>query len=290
MAIVLAVAAALFFGTADFTGGFASRRHPIPAVLIWSQIAGLILVVVFSLVDTPVAMMGARDVVFGAAAGVAGLGGLALLYRGLARGYVALVSPLAAILGAVVPLAAGFAFGERISIAAGVGIAISLPAIVLISWHGHLPESARNPRRLRDSWRNGVLSGVFFGFFFIFISRTSPESGMWPLAAARIASISLMFAGAISTRREFRLNPRGTDKGRGGDRWPVFLAGVLDMTANILFVLALRAGLLTIVTVITAAYPAQTVLLSRIVFQEKIGSVRLTGIVLALVGIALMSV
>lgn len=284
MSIVLAVSAALLFGTADFTGGFASRKNAIPAVLIWSQLAGLVVVVLFSMVDTPITTLSGSDAAYGAAAGIAGLGGLALLYRGLARGYVALVSPMAAIFGAIVPLAGGVILGERISLFAAIGIAVSLPAIVMISWHGHLPTASRNPKRTRESWRDGVLSGVFFGFFFIFISRTSVEAGMWPLVTARIASITLMFAGALSTRREFRLT---RDRGAIAT---VVLAGVLDMGANILFVLALRSGLLAIVAVITSAYPAQTVFLSRLFFGEKIGRLRLVGIGLALVGIALMSV
>ncbi|MDA3948699.1 MAG: EamA family transporter [Spirochaeta sp.] len=285
MAILYAALAAFLFGTADFTGGFASRKNAIPAVLVWSQIAGLLLVGLFLLVDRTATLPSAADAAYGAAAGVAGLGGLALLYRGLSRGYVAIVSPLAAVLGAVVPLVAGLAFGERLSIPAAVGIAVSLPAIVLVSWHGHLPESARNPRRIAESGRDGVLSGVFFGLFFVFISRTDPGSGMWPLAVARVASIVLMFAGAVSTRREFRI----TATGRSGPV-TVAAAGLLDMAANIFLLLAIRQGLLVIVTVIASAYPAQTVLLSRIFFGERIGPVRLAGIVLALVGIALMSV
>ncbi len=283
MAIALAAAAALLFGTADFTGGYASRKNAIPAVLIWSQIAGLLLVLAFSLVDRAAMPPSTGDILFGAAAGTAGLGGLAFLYRGLSRGYVAIVSPLAAVLGAVVPLTAGLAFGERLEFTAALGIAVSLPAIVLISWHGHLPPEARNPRRRRESWRDGILSGILFGLFFVFISRTSPESGMWPLAIARVCSIALMFFGAISTRREFRL-------AENGDVPVVLLAGLLDMAANIALVLAIRHGLLTIVTVITSAYPAQTVFLSRIIFGERIGPIRLAGIVLALVGLALMSV
>jgi drug/metabolite transporter (DMT)-like permease len=103
---------------------------------------------------------------------------------------------------------------------------------------------------------------------------------MWPLAAARLTSITVMAVGATVAGRGHRIE--------GG--WAlVAVAGLLDMGANIAFVLALRHGLLAVVTVIASAYPAQTVILSRVFLNERIGLIRGTGIALALAGIALMS-
>lgn len=281
MAILLSAVSALLFGTADFSGGVACRRNTVSAVLVWSQLAGLVLVVFFITIDQPtIPMVTVRDLAWGAVAGIGGMGGLAFLYRGLARGYISIVSPLAAVLGAAVPVFFGIATGETITPIAGTGIAISLPAIVLMSWNGTGTVFIRDPRRLRASWIDGVVSGTMFGLFFIAISLPSEIAGMWPLAAARVTSISVMWAGALLTRRDRRIR---------ADRTVVLAAGLLDMSANIAFVLALRQGLLAIVTVIASAYPAQTVLLSRLLHGEKIGSIRSAGIGLALLGIALMS-
>lgn len=281
MAIVLSTLSALLFGTADFSGGAASRSNAIPAVLIWSQIAGLVLVVAFALIDGSAQGISIIDLGWGALAGLGGMGGLAFLYRGLARGYVSIVSPLAAVLGAAVPVLFGVLAGEAIGFFAATGIAVCLPAIVLMSWNRTGAVTHRDPGRLRASWIDGAVSGVLFGLFFIAISMPGAAAGMWPLAAARVTSITVMWAGATFLRREC---------GVRRDYWLVLAAGILDMSANIAFVLALRQGLLAVVTVIASAYPAQTVLLSRVIHGERVGTIRATGIALALAGIALMSV
>lgn len=280
MAIVLSTLSALLFGTADFSGGVASRRNAIPAVLIWSQIAGLAIALAFALVDTGPFSGTGRDLAWGAVAGLGGMGGLAFLYRGLARGYVSIVSPLAAVLGAAVPVLFGVVSGETVSVVAGTGIALCFPAIVLMSWNGIGAVVHRDSRRIRASWSDGAVSGVLFGLFFIAISLPDPSAGMWPLAAARVTSVTVMWVGATALRKRRTIR---------SDHGIVLAAGVLDMSANIAFVLALRQGLLAIVTVIASAYPAQTVILSRCIHGERVGTVRASGIAVALAGIALMS-
>ncbi len=281
MAIILAILSAVCYGTADFSGGFASRRNSVSAVLVWSQLAGLALVLIFALADATAPTPAPADLLWGAAAGLAGLGGLLFLYRGIARGYVSIVSPMAAVVGAAVPLVFGVLSGETFSTLAGIGISLCLPGIVLMSWNRRGALTHRDPRRLGFSLAAGALAGVFFGLFFIAISVPAEAAGLWPLAVARGTSILILLAAAAATQRRPVIST---------DRTAVFLAGVLDMSANIFYVLALRQGLLAIVTVITSAYPAQTVLLSRVVLKERVGAVRAAGIALALAGIALMSV
>lgn len=281
MAIVLATLSALLFGTADFAGGLASRKNSVSAVLINSQIVGLAVVLLFSLLDRSAGTPALLDLVWGALAGLCGMVGLATLYRGLARGLVAIVSPLAALLGAMVPVLFGLLGGEAIQTSAGIGIAVSFPAIVCISWHSEKAHGKRDPHRMRRSWLAGLIAGAMFGLFFILISLSATEAGMWPLAAARVSSVTAMALVAWVSRRAVVVRT-----GHGA----VAAAGTLDMAANIAFVLALRHGVLAIVSVVIALAPTQTVLLSRIVFGERVGAVRIVGIVLAIIGVALLSI
>ncbi len=64
---------------------------------------------------------------------------------------------------------------------------------------------------------------------------------------------------------------------------------MLDMGANIAFLLASRRGLLSTAAVVTSLYPGPTVLLALVVFRERLGLSRAAGLVLALVGVALIS-
>ena len=67
-------------------------------------------------------------------------------------------------------------------------------------------------------------------------------------------------------------------------------AGALDSLANFSFLLAVREGELAVVAVITALYPAATVVLARAFLSERIGPVQIAGLGLAAVAVSLLAV
>ena len=68
------------------------------------------------------------------------------------------------------------------------------------------------------------------------------------------------------------------------------LCGVVDATANVLLVLALRSGGdLAVVSALTALYPAGTVLLAAVVLREHIARIQWSGLALALAAGALLA-
>ena len=66
-------------------------------------------------------------------------------------------------------------------------------------------------------------------------------------------------------------------------------AGVIDMAANIAFVLAARVGDLSTVAVVTNLYPIGTIALARIVLGERFRRLQLVGVGAAVVGTALIA-
>jgi drug/metabolite transporter (DMT)-like permease len=66
-------------------------------------------------------------------------------------------------------------------------------------------------------------------------------------------------------------------------------AGVLDNVANLLFVLAAARGLLSLVSVLGSLYPVVTVVLARVVLDERLARWQLVGVAGALCGVALIS-
>jgi drug/metabolite transporter (DMT)-like permease len=276
MSVLLAALSALFYGAADFAGGFAARRSPLVPVLVTSQAAGGVLALAFVLAAGEHVPAG-RDLAWGAAAGFAGAVGLGVLYRGIAGGLVAVVSPIAALVGATIPVAFGILSGERPSPAALAGSAVCLPAILLLSWERG---GAANHRALRSALAHALLSGTFIGLFFIALARSSPGSGLWPVVAARGASITLLAVAAFVSRQRLAVSRAGA--------LPTLLAGVSDMAANVLFLLATREGLLSLAVIVASLYPAPTVLLARVFFRERIPAVRALGLGLAVAGIALI--
>lgn len=278
MSVVLALLGALTYGFSDFAGGLASRRAPALAVVFIGQCAGLVLVTVLAVVLP--ARFDPASLAWGAAAGVVGVLALLLFYRSLALGSMSVVAPLTAVLSAVVPVAAGLLLGERPSGLVLAGVLLAAGAVVLVgAEEGRLPSVAQ----LRGPVVAGALgAGTGFGLLFVLLTRADDDTGFEPLVAARVASLLLLAGVGILGRRP--LLPRGAPPAL------VLASGLGDMTANALFVLASRLGLLSVTGVLLALYPAGTVLLAVLVLRERLARLQLVGLALAATGVALIAV
>ncbi|MGH9868564.1 MAG: EamA family transporter [Candidatus Polarisedimenticolia bacterium] len=276
LASLLALLSSITYGTADFLGGLAARRHTsVIAVVIVSQAAGLVLLIVM-LPLLPTASPVARDFLWGAAGGLAGSMGLALLYRGLAIGVMSVVAPITAVCSLIFPLAAGLMLGERPAPKAVLGVLLAVVAIVLISRTGEDEDGKRATAGVGVA----IASGIAIGVFLVCLQRTGPEAGLWPLVPARVVSVSLcLLAGMI--RRE-ALVPRRS-------AMPLVVgAGALDMAANVLYLVAVRKGPLGLVATLVSLYPASTILLARMVLGERLRLVQHAGVACATVAIVLI--
>ena len=118
------------------------------------------------------------------------------------------------------------------------------------------------------------------GLFFLAVARTSANAGMWPLVASRAVSFALFAAFALVTRRSLRMPSNVMAIAVAG--------GVIDMLANLLYLLASRYGPLSIVVTLSSLYPASTVLLARTVLGERLSATQTTGIVCALAAVMLI--
>jgi drug/metabolite transporter (DMT)-like permease len=279
MAVLLGLASAIVYGAADFAGGLASRRSPALTVVVVSQAIGtVILLITLAILRDPVP--GADVFLRGALAGVAAGAGVTLLYRGLSIGQMSVVAPITAAGAACVPLAVGLVRGERPGVLALFGAAIALVSIVLVS---AAPGSAETKPRagLAPGLIEAVLAGLGFGLFFIALDGTGPQDGLWPLLGARSSLVVCVLA-ALVTRTSLRP--------AAGQMPSLLLLGLLDQAATVLFILATRQGLLSLVAVLVSLYPASTVLLARVVLRERLSRLQLSGVACAAVGVVLIAV
>ncbi len=261
------------FGAADFLGGLASRRSKSTVtVVLLSQTVGLSLLITLLLVFG--GDLHSEDIWWAGGAGIAGVMGLILLYRGFSVGAMSIVAPITGLVGALVPLAWGLVTGERPSWLAGIGVAIALSAVVLVSGASSLAEF-----RTRAGMQEAVGAGIGFGVFFVLISNTS-SAELWLVALSRTASISLLLGVVVVRGIAVRPAP--------GVARLVVASGIGDSVANLLFLLAERRGLLSLVAVIASLYPATTVLLARVVLKERMSRLQQVGLGLAALGVALI--
>jgi drug/metabolite transporter (DMT)-like permease len=188
------------------------------------------------------------------------------------------IAPVTALLAAAVPVAFGLVQGEQPGARAGVGMVVAVAAVVLVS--------AEGGGSLRPADRRGVTlalgAGLLFGCFFVGISLTDDDSGLWPLLAARVASLVLIGA-LVAGGRITAARPRG----RPG--WATAGAGVFDGAGNVLYLLAIREGLLTVGTVLSSLYPVATVGLAWLVLRERFSPVQRAGMLLAVPAAVLLA-
>jgi drug/metabolite transporter (DMT)-like permease len=279
VAYLIAVASGLLFGAADFLGGLTSRRVSTLAVVVISQAAGVAVLGV-ALAVLPAATPSRADLLWGAAAGVAGGGGVALLYRGLAVGTMAVVAPVTASCAVIVPVAVDVISGAVLGGRVAGGIALAILAIVLVSQAPASGHAGGQPRRPYAGLGIAVAAGVVIGFFFLALARTSAEAGLWPLVSARFVSVTLFAVAAVAAGASLRLEPRTLVL--------ALAAGALDMLANALYLIATRGGAFSAVVTLASLYPASTVLLARLVLHERLSRVQWVGVACALAAIALI--
>jgi drug/metabolite transporter (DMT)-like permease len=281
MAAVLALLSAVAYGSGDFMGGLASRRIPAAGVVLRTHVAGLVTMVVVA------ALVGAEhvarpDLVWGAVAGVGGGVGVLLFYRALAAGAMSVLAPITGVLSAIVPVVTGFAQGERPSTVATVGVVLGLAAVGMVSRETPA-EVARVPR---SALVDAVGAGFAFGLFFTAIAQAGEDAGLWPVVMGRVASVTL-FGFVVLVVRSART---GDDRARRGTM-PLLLigCGVFDAGANALFLLARHRGLLSLVAVLGALYPAATILLARLVLDERMNRIQLAGLAVAGTAVSLVA-
>ncbi|MFI9208503.1 EamA family transporter [Streptomyces sp. NPDC053253] len=275
IALLLALGSSLAYGCADFLGGLGARKaHVLRTVMIAapaSLAVELLLWPVLGASFSPAALG------WGAASGVASAAAFALLYRTLAIGPMNVLSPVTALVSAMLPVGVGLLQGEHLGTAGLIGLPLALAAVVMVS-AGHGAGSARPSR---TAMLLALGAGAAIALQLIFLHQAPSDSGVAPLIIGRAVSSAVTLAAAGVMYRKL-----GTEK-------PAYAisaaAGVLDSVANLLFLLAARSGDLVVVAVITALYPAGTVLLARSVLAERIHRGQLVGLGTAAAAVSLLA-
>lgn len=274
--MLLALASALIWGASDFGGGLASRRANAQAVVFGSQAAGLVplLLLLPWLGGAP----SAADLCLGVAAGACGGAGLVIFYRAMAGGVMSVVAPMTGVCAAAVPVLTGLATGERIGVAAAVGIVLALVAVLLVAAEGGLSSlRAVRPAALVPA----LVAGVLFGLFFVFLHHTRQASELAPLLSARATGVLLIAAAALAGRRSVAVPARALPI--------VLLAGLGDVTANAFYLIATQHGQLAITGVLASLYPASTVVLAQLVLRERLVATQAAGLAAATAAVVLIA-
>jgi len=284
LAIVIGLASAVTYGVADFFGGLAAKRTPAVVVTAFVALVGLVVLVPFALLVP--ARISYEAVVWGGLSGVTGAAAIFLLYAALAIGPMSILSPLTAVLSAIVPMTWGLVGGERLPWWGYLALGGVLVAIVLV---GFVPEKGAVRPRLRGLVY-ATFSGILIGCFFILVDQAPADSGLYPIVANRVVAGSILLVVlAVLLVRARRHGVPAFPGLRGA--WGLIVAcGIADAAANVLILTGLRMGDLTVMSVLAALYPGGTIALAALVLRERIAPVQWVGLLLALASAAVLAI
>ena len=275
MGSIFALTSAALWGSGDFSGGLAARKSNQYQVLMLAALSGMVVLVVCTLVRGE-GIPTWNSVFWGALAGAAGALGMGSFYHALSMGNTASVAPTSALTCAALPVLFG-------SITAGLpkypqlgGFVLAFLGIWLLS---------KSPSRGEKTFKEGMLlaflSGIGFGGFFIFIAQVDKGQVFAPIFIARTVTlcIALLMLGLKRIP-----SPRLTSN-------PIaILAGILDTSGNVFYLLATQFTRLDIAAVLSSLYPAGTVILATVILKEKASLAQWSGATLCLLAVVLITV
>jgi drug/metabolite transporter (DMT)-like permease len=272
---LLALAASVSWGVADYLGGHFSRRLSPFAVLLVVDVVAVLPILPFALTHGTDGITW-KIAALGTAGAISGGIGLLAFYRGMQIGAISIVAPITG-LSATIPIVVGLATGDHPSHWQELGFVLALVGVVLAAREHH-PETGKV--RIASGVGLALVALVCFGGYFVPIHAGSQEDAFWTLTLFRVAAAAFALAVVAMTRPSLRM-PRSW-------LWLLCLAALLDLGGSVGYTLASRNGLLSVVSVLGALYPVTTVALAMVVSRERVAPAQLGGAAVALGGVALI--
>jgi drug/metabolite transporter (DMT)-like permease len=272
--MLLALASAVCYGLADFTGGLLSRRAGFVAVALAGQAGGLVLTLLVAPI-VPATALTLPPLGWGALSGVGTGVGMLFLFRGLGRGAMSVVVPVSAVSGVALPVVVGVAFlGDQPSLPAWLGIAVAVPALWLVSRPSNRPGDAAGGR-------DGLIAGTGIALQYVALAQAASSAGIWPVVAGRAAA-TLAILPLVFTTAERRPTVRQVLFAAG--------TGAIAATALTLYLAATREELLVVAVVLSSFYPAIPVLLGITALRERLSWKQTLGLIGAATAIGLLAI
>lgn len=282
MSVWLAGMASALWGCGDFFAGVGGRRtrHSGASIAIaWvASLVGIVVVGAYAWVFRPVAF-GLNDLLWTLGAVLFFAVQRPLLYLGMARGPIAIFSPVIGVVGLVVPAIVGPLAGQSLTALESLGVLVAVPAVVLVAAEGKLPSVALIRRS--SALRLGTVTGVLIGATSLCFGQINSDAGAMPAFLVQVGA-ALLIPPIASVVRP--MAPLQADIVRFG-----VLVGVVDAAAIIGAVIAFQVGNVAVVAAVIGFAPAVTITWAWQVFGEKVWRWQWVGAGLAAVSILLFA-
>jgi drug/metabolite transporter (DMT)-like permease len=283
---LIALGAAVLWGGGDFSGGMGvkasggSMRAALRIVLLSHTTSFLVLLFIAHVRGDLFPQM--PYLAWGIGGGV--LGGLSLtaFYIALSRGGMGASAAISGLLAAAIPAAVATVQQGFPGVRPLIGFVVAGVAIWLIA-AGDAAEEATSTMLL------AIGAGTGFGLYFVALKMASPAGVVWPMATARMGSLSTCALVAAAVALFGAKEAPGTTRvGRRGVLWALSTA-LLDTSGNLMFVESTRLGRLDVAAVLASLYPASTILLAAVTLGERPTGRQGLGMAIAVVAVLLIA-
>lgn len=280
--ILFALITLLSWGTADFFAKKAVDKVGYATSLIINQIIALGPIFASSLLFSKFPALTLDLVLIVAVTGFLGFLGYFYFYKGLAKGKVSIVSPIAGSWFVITVLVASFIYVEKLLPLQIAGVAVIFAGIFLASTN--LTQFKNLIGKVKIS---GVLeafiSMIAWGFTFALTKQIVVLAGpIVALLMVRIVAFLSMFSWINVSKARIQVPPKLIF---------AFLtaAALLDVFGYALYNVSVETELISIVSPIAASYPVVTILLAYLFLKERLTRNQQVGIAFILIGLVLIS-
>ena len=267
------------WGIYDFLGGVFSKQIGSFKSLFWSQLAGLVAMVIlafafrtdFHIPILAIALSPLASIVYSA--------GYLFFFKGFEKGNVSIIAATMNLWAVFTMLFAFLFMGQRLSASQTVGVLMILSGATLaaIDWNSIKKQGFQISLGVREA----VLGAFFFGVFWNISEIVSEEIG-WLLSTALtkfgITIFLLIFAFVVKQKIGLMNIPTKTI-------YAVWLMGIIEVSAVALVNYGLTIGDAILITPIASALSIVTIAMAVIFLKDKLSKLQLSGIVAAIFGI-----
>jgi len=267
------------WGIYDFLGGVFSKQIGSFKSLFWSQLAGLMSILLLAFIFRAEINLPVLAIIFSPVASIVYSAGYLFFFKGFERGNVSIIAATMNLWAVFTMLFAFIFMGQRLTTTQTIGVFMIIAGAILAS----IDWGSIGSQKLRLSLgvKEAILGAFFFGIFWNISEIISEEVG-WLLttllAKFGIAIFLLIFSFVV--KQEIGLMNISTKT-----KYIILLMGIIEVGAVALVNYGLTIGDAILITPIASALSIVTIILAVIFLKDKVSKFQGFGVCMAIVGI-----
>ncbi|GAB4460734.1 MAG: hypothetical protein Kow0070_17370 [Anaerolineales bacterium] len=279
LSILLGIGGMVGWGIYDFLGGVFSKQIGSFKSLFWSQLAGLISVLLLALALEAKTNLPLATIVLSLVAAVVYSAGYLFFFKGFEKGNVSIVAATMNLWAVFTMLFAFIFMGQRLTATQTIGAAMIIGGATLAStdWNS----IKRGEMRLSAGVTEAVAGAFFFGVFWNISEVVSEEIGwLWTTVLVKAGIALFLFLFAFAGAQKIGLKAASAKT-----KTAIFFMGAIEVGAVALVNYGLTIGDAILITPIASALSIVTITLAVIFLKDKISQLQGFGVIMAIIGI-----